>query len=243
MDRSCDVEVSSVGTPESDASGGSTSRPPSTRALVDRREQIILAAEQLFAMYGYHAVSIRDIAEKAGVQFALVGYYYGPKKDLYYAIFERWSGLLKTRLENLSRIVSDTEKPLGPRQLRNIISAFVSPVLAMRRSSEGEWYAQLVARGIGGESEEGARVVSEFFDPLAKAYISAFQACYPKASLGRCAWAYQFALGSVVHHLTDERVARLSDFSEFPHHASAEPLLIDFIVSGVRTVLASGESS
>lgn len=243
MDRGSEVGLSSVGAPDNDTSGGSTSRPPPTRAVVDRREQIILAAEQLFAMHGYHAVSIRDIAEKAGVQFALVGYYYGPKKDLYYAIFERWSGLLKTRLENLNRIISDTDKPLGPRQLRSIVGAFVSPVLAMRRSSEGEWYAQLIARGIGGESEEGARVVSEFFDPLARAYIAAFQACYPKTTLGRCAWAYQFALGSLVHHLTDQRVARLSDFSEFPHHASAEPLLIDFIVSGVRTLLASNESS
>lgn len=242
MDRGSDVEVSSVGARENDTPSGTTSRPPSTRVIVDRREQIILAAEQLFAMHGYHAVSIRDIAEKAGVQFALVGYYYGPKKDLYYAIFERWSGLLKTRLENLNRIIGDTDKPLGPRQLRSIVSAFVSPVLAMRRSSEGEWYAQLIARGIGGESEEGARVVSEFFDPLAKAYIAAFQACYPQASLGRCAWAYQFALGSLVHHLTDRRVARLSEFSEFPQHASAEPMLIDFIVSGVRTVLTNQES-
>ena len=241
MDRSSDVAQSSIGVAESDSADGSTTRPPTSRVVIDRREQIILAAEQLFAMHGYHAVSIRDIAEKAGVQFALVGYYYGPKKDLYYAIFERWSGLLKTRLANLNRISSDTDKPLGPRQLRSIISAFVTPVLAMRRSSEGEWYAQLVARGIGGESEEGARVVSEFFDPLAKAYIAAFQACYSKASLGRCAWAYQFALGSLVHHLTDQRVARLSDFSEFPQHTSAEPMLIDFIVSGVRTVLNSTE--
>ena len=57
----------------------------------DRRHAILLAAEKLFAQHGYHAVTIRQIAEEAAVPLALVGYYYGPKHELFHAIFEHWS--------------------------------------------------------------------------------------------------------------------------------------------------------
>jgi AcrR family transcriptional regulator len=54
----------------------------------DRKRAILLAAEKLFAERGYHAVTIRQIAEEAGVPSALVGYYYGAKHELFHAIFE-----------------------------------------------------------------------------------------------------------------------------------------------------------
>jgi AcrR family transcriptional regulator len=44
----------------------------------DRKADILLAAETLFAKRGYHAVTIRQIAEEADVPLDLVGYYYGP---------------------------------------------------------------------------------------------------------------------------------------------------------------------
>jgi AcrR family transcriptional regulator len=69
----------------------------------DRRLAILLAAERLFAQHGYHAVSIRQIAEAAGVPLALVGYYFGPKHELFHAIFEHWQGTVEERLERLDR--------------------------------------------------------------------------------------------------------------------------------------------
>ena len=45
----------------------------------DRKADILLAAEKLFAQRGYHAVSIRQIAEEAGVPLALVGYMGWPR--------------------------------------------------------------------------------------------------------------------------------------------------------------------
>ncbi|MFP5444603.1 MAG: TetR family transcriptional regulator, partial [Betaproteobacteria bacterium] len=49
----------------------------------NRQANILQAAERLFATRGFHGVSIRDIADEAGVPLALVGYYYGPKLSLY----------------------------------------------------------------------------------------------------------------------------------------------------------------
>ena len=51
----------------------------------DKPLTILLAAEKLFALNGFHGVSIRDIATEAGVPLALVGYYFGAKHELYHA--------------------------------------------------------------------------------------------------------------------------------------------------------------
>jgi AcrR family transcriptional regulator len=47
------------------------------------------AAEPLFAERGFTAVSVRDIAEAAGVSHALVHRYLGTKEDIYRAVLKR----------------------------------------------------------------------------------------------------------------------------------------------------------
>ena len=53
------------------------------------RENILDAAEQLFASQGYAATSIREIADSVGVNTAMVHYYFGKKPQLMQAVFER----------------------------------------------------------------------------------------------------------------------------------------------------------
>ena len=53
------------------------------------REKILDAAEELFAERGYHGVSIREIVGRAGVDLALVHYYFGPKDALFREVIER----------------------------------------------------------------------------------------------------------------------------------------------------------
>ena len=56
-------------------------RETTTAAILD-------AAEELFAARGYDAVSVRDIAERAGVSHALVHRYLGSKAEIYRVILE-----------------------------------------------------------------------------------------------------------------------------------------------------------
>ena len=55
----------------------------------DLKKQILDSAEELFADNGYAATSIRSIAEKSGVNPALVHYYFGNKKRLLQNVLER----------------------------------------------------------------------------------------------------------------------------------------------------------
>lgn len=203
--------------------------PAAVRA--DRRSAILLAAERLFAQHGYHSVTIRQIADEAGVPLALVGYYFGPKHDLFHAVFAHWNTTIEQRLSALDAALAGAR---GPRRLERIVEAFVRPVFRLRASPEGQYYARLVGRELGYSSQEADRVLREFFDPMAARFIDALQHTMPGATRADAAWGYQFALGAMLHHLVDTRVERLSGGQARAFDPAASEQLVRFIVGGLR---------
>ncbi|MEP6789779.1 MAG: TetR family transcriptional regulator [Ramlibacter sp.] len=207
---------------------------PAAAARPDRRQNILLAAEKLFAKFGYHAVSIRNIADEAEVPLALVGYYFGAKQDLYHAIFEHWGAMINERLVSLKEAMARKD---GDR-LTRVVEAFIAPVIRLRASAEGEYYALLMTRGLALQSEEEDAIIREFFDPMAKAFIDAFHTTLTAEFRGvtrpRVAWCYQFALGSLLHHISDTRVHRLSQGENRPSDPAVMPQLVAFIAYGMR---------
>ena len=67
----------------------------------DKQLQIIETAEKLFADKGFKGTSVRDIAEEAGINVAMISYYFGSKEQLMEAIFEVRIGSVQMRLEDL----------------------------------------------------------------------------------------------------------------------------------------------
>jgi len=67
------------------------------------RDKILAAAVQLFAEYGYHASSMREIARIAGIQAASIYYHYPSKQALLVEIMQVHMRQLNA---NLERIVS-----------------------------------------------------------------------------------------------------------------------------------------
>lgn len=206
----------------------------------DRPLAILLAAEKLFARHGYRAVSIRQIAEEAGVPLALVSYYHGQKHELFKAIFDHWRPTLDERLSLLAQ--ARQAQPEGD-MLHRIVEALVLPVLRLRASVEGEYYAQLVARELFYRTPEAAQVLADHFDPMAHAFIDGLHTACPGSTRAQAAWAYQFAIGALLHHISDDRVERLSRQANQAASAEAGPLLIEFIRAGIAAVLAPPQRS
>jgi AcrR family transcriptional regulator len=63
-----------------------------------RRDQILDAANDLFAERGYEDVSIEDIASSAGVTRGLVHHYFGGRKDVYVALLQRVGEIREDKL-------------------------------------------------------------------------------------------------------------------------------------------------
>jgi len=209
-------------------------RSAQREAQPDRRTNILLAAEKLFALRGFHAVSIRDIAAEAGVPLALVGYYYGAKHELYHAIFESWSPSIAGRIEGLQTAMSE---PDLAKRLAKILDAFVTPLVALHQHPEGQYYALMAARDLSSPTPEADRAHREFFDPMAHAFIDALMTTVPKATRGEVAWCYQFMLGALLHFLADTRVERLSHEQNRAADPAAKGKLLAFMSGGLRAVL------
>lgn len=214
-------------------------RTSAGQAPPDRRLNILLAAEKLFALHGYHAVSIRDIASEAGVPLALVGYHYGAKHELYHAIFESWSATIAQRVAGLQEAVGESR---AADRLERILDAFISPVVALHQHAQGRYYALMAARDLAAPTPEADRAQREFFDPMAHAFIDALMGTAPGATRGQVAWCYQFMLGALLHHLTDQRVARLSRRENRPADPAAKAQLLTFVAAGFRAVLGIGRA-
>ncbi len=76
----------------------------------DKQKQIILSAERLFSEKGYEGTSVRDIADEAGVNLAMISYYFGSKDKLMEALFEQRTTNIKSKVENL--LLDEHKTPL-----------------------------------------------------------------------------------------------------------------------------------
>lgn len=69
--------------------------------MKDKREHIVEAALHLFADKGFEGASVRDIAEQAAVNVAMVNYYFGSKDKLFEKIVEYKSSLTRGQLDEI----------------------------------------------------------------------------------------------------------------------------------------------
>ncbi|MGE5107743.1 MAG: TetR/AcrR family transcriptional regulator [Sphingobacteriales bacterium] len=69
----------------------------------DKKIQILTAAEELFSEQGFDGTSVRDIAQKAGVNLAMISYYFGSKEKLLTALVEYRSAYTLGILEELNK--------------------------------------------------------------------------------------------------------------------------------------------
>jgi len=71
------------------SSGARAPGRPAAEATAGLRDGILDAAEVLFAERGFAATPVRDIAERAGANPAMVHYYFGSKRALLERVLER----------------------------------------------------------------------------------------------------------------------------------------------------------
>ena len=101
----------------------------------------------------------------------------------------------------------------------------------------------LVARELSFRTPEAQSVLEDYFDPMAHAFIDALAEIHPGTSRSRAAWAYQFALGALTHHISDNRVERLSRGANLANAPEAGGWLVQFICAGIAAVMHSGASA
>jgi len=81
------------------------------------RESLVAAGTELFAERGYDGVPVAAIAQRAGVNKAMINYHFGGKRKLYLAIVSATFSEIVSRVERLA----DSERP-APEVLRELVA-------------------------------------------------------------------------------------------------------------------------
>lgn len=93
---------------------------------MDKREQIIEAATELFAVKGFEATSIRELAAKAEVNIAMINYYFGSKDKLFEAMVVHKASFMRGKLAEIAadKTTTDIDK------INLIIEGYVERILS-----------------------------------------------------------------------------------------------------------------
>jgi AcrR family transcriptional regulator len=123
---------------------------------VDTRELILNAAGRIFAENGFHATTVRQITQEAGVNLAAVNYHFRDKHELYVNVLKR--------AHQAAVNTAEADHAGTPRQrLHTFIRMFLAYLLDPKRPA---WQGSLIAREMAQPTPALDRLVAESIEPV-----------------------------------------------------------------------------
>jgi AcrR family transcriptional regulator len=159
------------------------------------REKLLASAEVLFSKHGYNGVSVRDIAAAAGVNSALVGYYFGGKQALLAEIYDRHA---KPLIAERARIIKQLRESKQGLTLEGVLEAFIKPSLEVTIDKHGRTnFTRLRAILSGENSELLEKLVAKNYDKSTRGFVTEISHFVPHLSREEVFWRFHFLIGSI----------------------------------------------
>src|SRR5579863_5047425 len=175
------------------------------------REAILCAAEELFSIKGFDAVSVRDIAQAAGANPGSVTYHFKTKDGLLLEIHNRHCGPMNRRRSEL--LAAATRVRDSRDRLEAIVRAYVLPAFTSGSdlAGGGARFTRLRAIMSAEGNDVTRRIIAQTFDDTSHGFIDAVHDSLPHIPRAEIVWRSHFLLGALYYTLvTPERVSRLS---------------------------------
>ncbi|MGN7754636.1 TetR/AcrR family transcriptional regulator [Sinorhizobium sp. 22678] len=185
-------------------------KPGRPKPGIDYRDLILDAAELIFADEGFAGSKMRDIANRAGVNQALIRYYFGSKEDLFDEVYRRRGALLSGR-----RHVLLDEVLARPTSLRveDIVLAYLAPQWEMKHSGPaGAAFVRLQARLHAEPAEHSFRLRREVYDSSVKRFVNEIALLTPDVPKDIISLRMAFLVGTYLFMLND--LGRLNDLTD-----------------------------
>jgi AcrR family transcriptional regulator len=180
----------------------STNAKPSTKAAqrADTIEQILNAAEHLFARHGFYGVTLKNVAEQVGVHHTLLNYYYCDKTALFEAVFARRAALSVSRRMQALDLYETTAR--GRPTVEGAMHAFLDTDLDLYIEGGTAWknYGALGAQ-VANTPKWGADLMSKYFDPVVMRLIGLLRQALPECPEEDIFWGYNFVTGALLFTL------------------------------------------
>ncbi|WP_051361742.1 TetR/AcrR family transcriptional regulator [Solimonas soli] len=199
--------------------------------------RILDAAEQLFALRGYHGVSIREVAALSGTELSLTRYHFGSKDELFRRVVARRAETVtQATFRSLTAALARQQgKPLS---VEAIVRAFVTPIVSFPRKDEG-WrnYLKLMIHSDSlSQRPELLKPLRDAYEPVFARYLEELlRAGYDRE---RACWLMYF-IHWMINHVVFEvyELEKLSGgmCSSFDYETRVERM-VSFIVGGAEAM-------
>jgi len=165
---------------------------------LNSRNKLLKSAEILFAAKGFREVSVREIAAHAGVNSALVGYYFRGKQALFDEVYRSHAApLSQERMKRLTALTKDNRKP----SLEEVLEAWIVPWLRVGTDLQNKALRVRLTANLSTERWERTKKAAPFTQRLHIAFLKALQDCLPCLSRETLCWRLNFLMGSITHGL------------------------------------------
>lgn len=173
---------------------------PQPKPKAQRREEtttrILDVAEALFARDGLHGVTLKAVAKEAGVDTALLHYYFDDKNRLFSTVFGRRAEVAnQLRLDSLDRYEAEHGDAMT---IGGAIDAFLRPLFILFANGDAAWlnYAALVAQ-VNNTPVWGGDTMHQHFDPVIHRFIGVLKRISPETHERQIYWFYHLLSGSL----------------------------------------------
>lgn len=231
-----------------EAPPGATKKPARRGSQKDRAreatiERILDAAEQLFAEYGYHGVTVKDVAKKVGVSPTLLHYHFSGKESIFESVWARKAPLSsRRRLESMRRYAESVGAAVT---VEGALQSWIHPDLDAHIEDEAYWSAfGRIAAQANSAGGWGSEKMNAYFDPVAMALVNMLKRAMPGTPEDKVFWAFHFISGAMTHNMA--RTGRLDALSgglcssnDFP---AIKQHMVDFMAAGIKAICKPGST-
>jgi AcrR family transcriptional regulator len=133
----------------------------------DTKQRLLAAASELFAERGFAGATMRQVAQRAGVNLAAGNYHYGSKKELYLEVLRAMFAAIRSELAR--RGAAPPAQDLARRSradLEAVLAARVRAMLTMLLGPPPSLHGALMQREMTDPSEALSVIVDEFMRPM-----------------------------------------------------------------------------
>ena len=199
-------------------------------------ERILDAAEELFAKHGIYGVTMREIAELANVDTALLHYYFESKRGVFDSVFARRADILNSeRILELDRYEGEAG---GAVTVEGIIAAYLRPMFSLNREGGQGWRNFCAFCTHLSSTPELADIFAQKFDPILKRFIALLQRALPEAEEADLFWSYHLFSGSLM--IVNAANGSIESFSaglcRSEDFGAIEPRLVSYSAQGFRAI-------